>query len=79
MRSLSNIIEFNSLGAMLASICAGLGVSLLPKSVTAPYIKSGQMCGLEVPEAYADTMTVFVYRKDHIRNAAFQEFLALLK
>lgn len=75
----NNIIEFNSLGAMLASICAGLGVSLLPKSVTAAYIKSGQMCGLEMPADYADTMTVFVYRKDHIRNGAFQEFLRLLK
>lgn len=73
-----NIIEFNSLGALLASICAGLGVSLLPKSVTAPYIKSGQMCGLEVPAAYADTMTVFIYRKDHIPNAAFTKFLKLV-
>lgn len=75
----NNIIEFNSLGAMLASICAGLGMSLLPESITASYIQSGQMSGLEIPAAYADAMTVFIYRKDHIPNAAFIKFLELVR
>lgn len=71
------IIEFNSLGAILASVCAGLGMSLLPASVVEPYLSDNIMSGFSIPEAYTAISTVLVYRKDHFMNTAFHNFLKL--
>lgn len=71
----NQIIEFNSLGAMLASICAGLGMSFLPTSVISRYVQDGLMNSYAVPKAYSIVSTVFIYRKDHFINAAFSKFL----
>lgn len=73
------IIEFNSLSAMIPSICSGLGMSLLPSSVVAKYIRDGLMSTFPIPEAYSVIPTVIAYRKDHFINAAFQSFLDLIK
>lgn len=73
------IIEFNSLSAMIPSICSGLGMSLLPSSVVAKFIEDGLMSTFPIPEAYSVIPTVIVYRKDHFINAAFQSFLDLVK
>ncbi|MDO5294467.1 MAG: LysR family transcriptional regulator [bacterium] len=72
------ILEFNSLSAMLASICAGLGMSLLPLSIVDKYIKEGLMTSYPLPEAYSSLKTVIVYRKDHYVNTAFSAFLDCL-
>ena len=72
------IIEFNSLSAMIPSICSGLGMSLLPSSVVSNYIKDGLMSTFPIPEAYSVIPTVIAYRKDHFINTAFQSFLNLL-
>lgn len=69
------IIEFNSLGAMIASICAGLGISLLPSAVVRNYLKDNLMSTYPIPEAYSVIPTVIAYRKDHFENAAFKAFL----
>ncbi|MCM1221401.1 MAG: LysR substrate-binding domain-containing protein [Lachnospiraceae bacterium] len=74
-----HIIEFNSLGAILASICAGLGISLLPTSVVEPYLSDGIMSSFTIPEAHSVISTVLVYRKDHYMNTAFREFLKIAK
>lgn len=74
----ARIIEFNSLSAMISSICSGLGMSLLPSSVVANYINDELMSTFPIPEVYSVIPTVIVYRKDHFINAAFQAFLNLL-
>jgi len=72
----TNIIEFNSLGAMIGSICAGLGIGLLPTSVVQSYIEDGFMYAYPIPETYSTISTVIAYRKDHFKNAAFETFLS---
>lgn len=72
-----HIIEFNSLSALIASICAGVGISLLPSSIVASYIKDGLMTTYPIPEAYTVIPTVIAYRKDHFKNEAFRAFLNL--
>lgn len=73
------IIEFNSLGAMIASICAGLGVSLLPSTIVSNYLKDNLMSTYPIPEAYSVIPTVIAYRKDHFENAAFKAFLECIQ
>ncbi len=73
------IIEFNSLGAILASVCAGLGMSLLPASVVEPYLSDNIMSSFPIPKTYTVISTVLVYRKDHFMNTAFQEFLNIVR
>ncbi len=73
------IIEFNSLGAILASVCAGLGMSLLPASVVESYLSENIMSSFPIPEAHSVITTVLVYRKDHFINSAFQRFLKIIR
>ncbi len=66
---------FNSLGAMISNICAGIGYGYLPWTIVAPYIQSGAMKYYPLYDPYADLEIVFIYRKDHIMDAAFRFFL----
>ena len=67
----------NSLGAQLVNISAGLGVGYLPESIVSASITQGLMkaCTLEKEDPYSDLDILFVYRKDHIMDAAFRYFL----
>jgi len=74
-----NIIEFNSLGAIITSICAGLGIGLLPLCTVNSYIADGLMKSYAIPEEFSILATVIAYRKDHFKNAAFNSFLNLIQ
>lgn len=70
------IIEFNSIAAMIPSICAGLGMSLLPSSIVHSYVEENLISMYPVPETYSVIPTVITYRKDHFKNAAFEHFIS---
>ena len=69
----------NSLGAMIAGICAGIGFGYLPESIVAPYLEKGQMVSLPTPDSFAKLSIVFLYRSDHILDAAFRFFLQMVE
>lgn len=69
---------FNSLGAMISNICAGIGYGYLPSTIVEPYLASGAMKEYPLDDPYADLEIVFLYRKDHIKDAAFRLFLESL-
>ena len=69
---------FNSLGAMISNICAGIGYGYLPWTIVEPYLASGAMREYPLDDPYADLEIFFVYRKDHIMDAAFRCFLESL-
>ena len=73
------IIEFNSLGAIIASVSAGLGVSLFPASVVARYAEGGALRSHAIPPQYANVPTVFVYRKTAFPEQALRQVLQLLE
>ena len=73
------VIGFDSLGAIIASVSAGLGISLLPEAVVQPYIESGVLQCYEIPEQYALVQTEFVYRKAGVVNPALKRFLTTLQ
>ncbi|MDF2987449.1 MAG: gltR 1 [Eubacterium sp.] len=75
----NQIIEFNSLNAMISSLCAGLGISLLPESMISNYRNSDIISTFKIPEKYSSVPTVFIYRKDYYLNTAFIELLNILQ
>ena len=68
-------IEISSLNALIASLCAGLGISLLPESVIRPYTEHGLIRKYPVPSSICSVSTFFVYRRNHINTMAFTKFL----
>ena len=72
------LVVLNSLGAMLANIISGLGIGYLPFSIVRSYLEQGLMRQylLEEEDPYSLLNIMFIYRRDHIMNAAFRSFLA---
>lgn len=73
------LVFLNSLGAMIGNIIAGIGIGYLPESIVETYIKQGLMKRFPIEDPYADLRVVFIYRRDHIMNAAFRYFLERLR
>ena len=68
----------NSLGAMVTNICAGIGCGYLPRSIVQMYIDRGIMVEYPLDDPFSRLDVVFIYRKDHIHDAAFRYFLEQL-
>ncbi|ATO45473.1 hypothetical protein C5L30_001955 [Companilactobacillus farciminis] len=71
-------IEFNYLNAIVASVSAGLGISLLPTKVVQPYLDQGTIKEIPLPKDFSTLPVSFTYRKDHIMTQSFQEFIKIL-
>lgn len=81
-RSLSymdRLTVLNSLGAMITNICAGIGCGYLPRSIVESYIEKGLMVEYPLENPFSKLDVVFIYRKDHVRDAAFRYFLEQIK
>lgn len=72
-------IEFNYLNAIIASVSAGLGISLLPQKVVQPYFNQGTLKKVELPEQFSTLPISFIYRKDYIIAHSFKQFLENIK
>jgi DNA-binding transcriptional LysR family regulator len=72
------IIEFDSLSAIISSVCSGLGMSLLPLSVVEKYIQAGTLKCHSIENSYAKVPTVFIYRKDRFISTALGKFIDML-
>lgn len=79
--SSSQMIILNSLGAQLVNISSGLGIGFLPESITESYIAQGLMkkYDLEDKDRLSELDITFIYRRDHIMDAAFRYFLERVK
>ena len=69
----------NSLGAMIATISAGVGYGYLPLSIVEPYIREGLVSIYPFEDPYSEYDVVFAYRRDHIMDAAFRNFIACVR
>jgi len=72
-------IEFNYLNAIIASVSAGLGISVLPKQVALPFVQSKSIKMLELPARFATLPISFIYRKDYIVSRSFHKFIEIIK
>lgn len=72
------IIEFDSLGAIISSVCSGLGMSLLPISAVEKYVQAGTLRCHSIQNSYSDVPTVFIYRKDRFMSRALIKFIDMI-
>jgi DNA-binding transcriptional LysR family regulator len=71
------LMEFGTLETIFACVAAGLGITLLPRSLLGASRFSDQLAVLELPAAEAGVETVFVSRRDATPSSALAAFLAL--
>ncbi|WP_195604135.1 LysR family transcriptional regulator [Clostridium tyrobutyricum] len=71
----NNVMEFDTLEAIINCICAGLGISLLPISVVKKYIKSGILRSYPIDDSYSNIQVLFVYRKFNYMPASLSKFI----
>ncbi|MBX4270057.1 LysR family transcriptional regulator [Clostridium estertheticum] len=69
------IIEFDTLGAILSCVCSGLGMSLLPISAVEKYAQSGILKCHYIKNIHVNIPTVFVYRKDRFMSKSLIKFI----
>ncbi|MBN3525222.1 LysR family transcriptional regulator [Paenibacillus apiarius] len=75
----NHIMEFGTLESILGGVSAGLGVSLLPKSLVAGRESTGEICSYRLPEPYREVNVLFVYRRDLFMTNAFRTFIDFMK
>lgn len=72
------IMEFGTLDGIIGCISAGLGISLLPRSVVDKHVKEGLLIKHSIPERYGKVNTIFVYRKDKYLSASLEKFIGMV-
>ncbi|MFD1417519.1 LysR family transcriptional regulator [Companilactobacillus keshanensis] len=76
--SIHHPIEFNYLDAIMASVCAGLGVSVVPKKIADSFVERHLLYTYELPKEFYTIQLNFIYRKDHFINRPFEEFIKVI-
>ena len=69
------LLEFGTLDAILGCVVAGLGLTLLPRSVVAPAWRRREVAIHALPPADARVETLFVRRRDGFVSSALAAFL----
>ncbi len=72
-------LEFGTLETIYRSVGAGLGITLLPRSLIGSMWRDNAVSVHELPEAEARITTVFVHRQDALMSSALKEFLKLAR
>ena len=68
-------LEFGTLEAIYGAVSAGIGVTLLPKSLIGGIWHDRSVAVYEIVEAESRITTVFVHRDDALISSALKEFL----
>ncbi|NOU97137.1 LysR family transcriptional regulator [Paenibacillus sp. LMG 31456] len=71
----SIIMEFGTLEAIIGGVAAGLGISLLPKSVIRKHESEGVVRLHEIPDSIRHIQTHFITRKDSYISSALRAFI----
>lgn len=75
LAAIRNTIEFTSLGAIIASVSAGLGVSLFPKSAIGIYREKQEFALYTLPESLRWINIYFVYRNNEYLTHSLKNFI----
>ncbi len=68
-------LEFGTLEAIIGCVSAGLGITLLPKSLAGKVWRPDQVAVHDLPLREAEVETVFIRRRDSFVSSALTEFL----
>ena len=77
--TVSRINEFGAFEAIIGCVAAGMGFSLLPRSVLDSHLVAGTIRAHPTPPVVARTETLLVWRHDRSRHPARDAFTALLR
>ena len=69
-----HIMEFTSIGAIIAGVSAGMGISLLPTYILDKYVEGRSLLTYNLPKKYRDIYLTLIYRKDLVIPKAIKEF-----
>lgn len=72
------VMEFGSLDAILGCVYAGLGISLLPRSVIEKYVSQKNIKVHAIPQPFCKVNTVFIYRKDRYMPNSLAKFIEMV-
>lgn len=68
-------LEFGTLDAILACVSAGLGLTLLPRSIVAAAVEQGRVNAHALPPRDSRVDTLFIRRRDAFASSALAAFL----
>ena len=72
-------LEFGTLEAIFSCVSAGLGVTLLPKSLVGPIWQDGRLSVHKLPATDAYVDTVFICRRDAFVSSALSAFVECIR
>ncbi|GGZ94850.1 LysR family transcriptional regulator [Ignatzschineria ureiclastica] len=72
-------MELGTLETTLGSVISGLGIAFVPYSAVAHYEKRGLIYCHELPSAYSEITTTFIYRKDEEISPVLRAFVEVIK
>ncbi len=72
------IMEFGTLDGIIGCVKAGLGISLLPRSVVAKYVDEGLLIEHLIPKRFGKVKTIFIYRKDKYISTSLEKFTEMI-
>lgn len=72
-------LAFGALDTIIACVSAGVGVTLLPRSVAARALAAGEVAVHSLPAREAAAETLFVRRRDGAESSALRAFLDLAR
>lgn len=72
------IMEFGTLDGIIGCVSAGLGISLLPRSVVAKYVDEEVLIEHSIPKQFGIVNTIFIYRKDKYLSTTLDTFTKML-
>ncbi|MBN9087077.1 MAG: LysR family transcriptional regulator [Reyranella sp.] len=67
-------LEFGTLEAILGAVAAGLGITLMPRTLVGPGWRGGRIAVHRLPKAEARVQTLFVRRRDMLCSSALLAF-----
>ncbi|MFC5405962.1 LysR family transcriptional regulator [Cohnella soli] len=71
-------MEFGTIEAIIGSVGAGLGISIMPRSVSDKQEESGVLRTFPLPPGFTNMQTTFVTRKDAAMSRALTAFIAAI-
>lgn len=72
-------LEFGSLDAIVGCVAAGIGITLLPRSVVAAAERAGEVALHTLPAQEAMVDTLFIRRRDGYETSALSAFMHLVR
>ena len=75
----NQILELGTLDGILSCVAAGMGVTLLPRSIAERYGSTQEIGYHQLPREFANVKTVFIKRNDTLATPALSAFLELTR